>query len=483
MDNYICKICEKTFTIRSNLKRHITHTHSKSTAVQQKYICHNCSKCYVNKSNLIRHVSKCSSDNERQKCPRKIECVLCNNYKDIKANLLKHYSLDHDIEISMENFQFTSFLEFGAWKEQIEVDTVSKYVKHDSIKTIGNIKYYYKCHRDGFYKTEGKNIRQVKLKGSNKIDGYCPSKIAATVFKTTGEVDVQFLRAHVGHTMDLEKIPLEKSDRNLLAFKISQKIPFDEIINDIRDNFDVNNYSRLHLVTKKDLFNIEQLYKLNKKSDRHADDCASDTSVKSWIVQSPQNATIYLDEDHTEHLDEGHEEYLDEGHEEYQDEGHEEHLDEEQEELLDEVHEEHLDEHHEEHLDENHEENLDEDHEEHLDEDTEEHLDEDHEELLENDSGTDVDQYKEKLSQMFQTILNFVNTVEQCEIIDKALVPFHSTLTKINSENSIDRNYNTSANANISNGGIEMTLSHNGILYPLRINKIEDLKKLEIEIQ
>ncbi|KAJ8930928.1 hypothetical protein NQ314_016227 [Rhamnusium bicolor] len=217
---YVCKICEKTFTVKSNLKRHVlkVHVDSMSTA-SQKFICYHCSKAYANKYNLIRHVYKCNnSGNRRQRCSKEVKCILCNKYTGLKINLLKHYSLDHDINITTQNLQFASFLEFEAWKDQIEEDTVLKYVRHDSIKSNDRNIYYYRCHRDGFYQSKGKHTRHLKLKGTNKIDGYCPSKIDTTIINTTGEVHVLFLRTHVGHTMDLGKIPLKKIRYKTFSF-------------------------------------------------------------------------------------------------------------------------------------------------------------------------------------------------------------------------------------------------------------------------
>jgi hypothetical protein len=40
----------------------------------------------------------------------------------------------------------------------------------------------------------------------------------------------KFVKTHVGHQMDLGKIPLTKLERNKLATKISQKIFFDDIV-------------------------------------------------------------------------------------------------------------------------------------------------------------------------------------------------------------------------------------------------------------
>jgi hypothetical protein len=72
--------------------------------------------------------------------------------------------------------------------------------------------------------------------GSNKINGFCPSRMDVTINNQDGEVSVKFVKTHVGHQMDVGKIPLTKLERNKLATKISQKIPLDDIINEIRDN-------------------------------------------------------------------------------------------------------------------------------------------------------------------------------------------------------------------------------------------------------
>jgi len=380
--NLLCEQCGKVFTAEKNLKKHISSIHSS----HEKYICHCCGKEYSNKSNLIRHISKCTNTNgnKKQDCNKdvKVECVICKKYKDIKSNLLKHYRVEHSINMLTEDVCFSSFLEFEKWKDEMEENTVSKYVRCDLRKSNNKIMYYYGCNRSGFYKSKGKKKRRLKLKGSNKINGYCPSRINVTINKTTEEVHVHFVKTHVGHTMDLEKIPLKKADRDLLASKICQKIPFDELLNDTRDDFDQSiNVSRIHLLTRKDLFNIKQLYNLKRDSVRHTNDCFSvestnkNSKLRKKLTNKDTISTLETSEsanssDNSLVIDKKYENF-----------------DNEEESILKQLC------------------------------------------RPETSRTCDVTQYKEKLSHMFDRILDTANTIEQCKLIDKALDPLQSKPT------------------------------------------------------
>ncbi|CAH0548533.1 unnamed protein product [Brassicogethes aeneus] len=258
-----CKFCEKMFSNSRNLKRHVNNKHAdKANTVKLQFSCENCQQNFTSKWNLNRHVRRCIPNAIRKK--KIVKCVLCNYFQDTRDNVVNHYSNYHQIEIITKKITFVNFEEFERWKEEVEKETVSRFVKGSFHKNNEKDTNYYRCHRDGFYKNAGKNIRRLKQLGSNKIDGVCPARIQATYSKNNGEVFVEYVETHVGHTMDLKRIPLKKSDRNFLAQQISQKIPFDDLINNVRHNIGVNNFDRIQLLTKKDLFNIEQLYKLNK---------------------------------------------------------------------------------------------------------------------------------------------------------------------------------------------------------------------------
>ncbi|KAJ8940655.1 hypothetical protein NQ314_010641, partial [Rhamnusium bicolor] len=66
---------------------------------------------------------------------------------------------------------------------------------------------------------------------SIKINGYCPAKLNVFENRETGYVKVNFPKTHVGHGMDLGRMTLSKSEQEEIAAKISQKIPFDQILN------------------------------------------------------------------------------------------------------------------------------------------------------------------------------------------------------------------------------------------------------------
>lgn len=57
----------------------------------------------------------------------------------------------------------------------------------------------------------------------------------------------------------LGRLPLPKHFRNRVAEQISRNVPFDEILNNIRDIISGNKLERLHLLTRKDLFSLKWL--------------------------------------------------------------------------------------------------------------------------------------------------------------------------------------------------------------------------------
>ncbi|CAI6364743.1 unnamed protein product [Macrosiphum euphorbiae] len=73
--------------------------------------------------------------------------------------------------------------------------------------------------------------------------------------------------------------------RDDIASKISENIPFDRILYEIRDNIANNHLERTHLVTKKDLYN------LNNKAVHHSNDV---TSVGAWVEKLKSDDKLSL---------------------------------------------------------------------------------------------------------------------------------------------------------------------------------------------
>jgi len=64
---------------------------------------------------------------------------------------------------------------------------------------------------------------------------------------------VTFMDTHVGHQNGLGNLPLDKVTRDNIASKISEHIPFEHILDEIRDNISNNVLETTHLLAKKDL--------------------------------------------------------------------------------------------------------------------------------------------------------------------------------------------------------------------------------------
>lgn len=132
------------------------------------------------------------------------------------------------------------------------------------------------------FQPKGKNIRKVKTQGSNKIGGHCPARIIIKINKKNKNCEVQFCNNHIGHKQkeDIGHLFLSKHQKQSVAAKIAAKIPFEVILDGVRDSVTNCHLERLHLLTKKDLYNIEQCFHLNASSVRHKNDAVS---VESWV--------------------------------------------------------------------------------------------------------------------------------------------------------------------------------------------------------
>lgn len=210
--NFICLVCNKVFSLKSNLTRHMKSFHPdfsppNNLSEQNDIICQMCSKAFSNKSNLTRHMKNVHPDfslptqTESQNfkcdvCDRKfsreknlnyhkrkehmcesnlclnVVCSVCHaNIK--KSEIIAHFTNNHDIQIQTNQLNFSSFDDCMEWMAKMERNTKEKFIRFGKKGQT----YYFKCHRSGHFKPRGKGIRQLKQYGSNKIDAYCPASI------------------------------------------------------------------------------------------------------------------------------------------------------------------------------------------------------------------------------------------------------------------------------------------------------------------
>ncbi|GFS53698.1 uncharacterized protein TNIN_130141 [Trichonephila inaurata madagascariensis] len=96
----------------------------------------------------------------------------------------------------------------------------------------------------------------MKIAGSNKINGNCPSKMK--VYKDIeSKVTVEFTKTHVGHGIDLGRMKITREEKEDIARKLENKIPVEAILDDIRNSMN-QKLERIHLITRQDIKNIKR---------------------------------------------------------------------------------------------------------------------------------------------------------------------------------------------------------------------------------
>lgn len=128
----------------------------------------------------------------------------------------------------------------------------------------GSKHLFFKCHRDGKYKPKGNNIRKLKSLGTNKIGSHCPARMDVMV--EGNEVNVLYIKTHVGHDLEPKRLTLAKSEKDFLAKQlVMPNTNYEDILNVAKT---LDSSSRLHHLTRKDLVTIKSSLKVaTKKND------------------------------------------------------------------------------------------------------------------------------------------------------------------------------------------------------------------------
>ncbi|XP_065219226.1 uncharacterized protein LOC135844796 [Planococcus citri] len=314
-----CRECSKTFRSSGSLKSHIKDEHATiyepTTEVvtvpwpspspdfnnkindKTKMKCPVCNFQCLTMSTYRRHVKdKHPADvttlTPSTRVAKKMKkCPLCSYSNTIKKEIFDHFTDDHRIKLQTKTFNFANMAQFLEWKNTMEKDTNSSYAQNSKAVTDNGKRttYRYICHRSGFYRKASKGIRKVKYKGSNKIDGYCPSELEVTYDE--GGCQVNYVKTHIGHSNEIQRTTLTREQRDALAVQIANGVPFDKIIKDARLSKNGTSVDRLQLLTRKDLFNIAKRYSLQQTAvlwdDRGVDTWVNET--EGVLFYKPQN--------------------------------------------------------------------------------------------------------------------------------------------------------------------------------------------------
>ncbi|ENN79700.1 hypothetical protein YQE_03858, partial [Dendroctonus ponderosae] len=123
------------------------------------------------------------------------------------------------------------------------------------------------------------------------MNAFCPASIKYR--EKNDECEISIIKTHT-HEMDLEYLKLTGENKNSIAQKIASGISFNRILDEIRQSlYEGDELQRIHLLTRKDLLNIEKQYNLRTSFENHKNDAIS---VEGWVQQEqkyPVSSVLY----------------------------------------------------------------------------------------------------------------------------------------------------------------------------------------------
>ncbi|VDO30424.1 unnamed protein product [Haemonchus placei] len=180
---------------------------SRTAPAQCKY----CNKWFPSQVSMNRHVREEHTDPNYPKGTT-IECgdPHCDVVCDRMSTLCEHVAQEHGRgDLVIEEFKFPSQERFKEWKDQVEAETMSKYVLSSSrTRLSGVVQLYYLCHLSGYANRSRHSAVQVsRMRTTKKLGRYCTAFMNVKEL-SDGSVVVHCCLGHFGHNFDVSRLPL-----------------------------------------------------------------------------------------------------------------------------------------------------------------------------------------------------------------------------------------------------------------------------------
>ena len=303
-----CQICSRHFSKFSVVRRHMIRMHPeadvdalcplkkhrlhRSVDKQESMLtCSVCSKGFSSQPSLRLHSRRMHGLPPKRRCVT-LSCPSCpqclsdfNTSTSGMTGLVDHMNTVHDHGITTEQLTFETEEDFDTWRTGIEKETPCSFiVRHSKARR----KLVYCCSRSGRSRYQGKPVgvlkRHPRVNGPSRIGHTCPAHIVADKSVDNGTVAVTYVGKHLCHTNRYEQLGhlrLCKKDRSWIAAKLSLKIPAAEILREARKFISVDSQlDRLHLLTMRDILNVQRDFGLGRPERADANDS---TSVETWV--------------------------------------------------------------------------------------------------------------------------------------------------------------------------------------------------------
>ncbi|XP_063907781.1 uncharacterized protein LOC135125926 [Zophobas morio] len=238
-----CTECNRTFTIKSNLTRHLRMVHS--IEVERLDI-------------LPRDI-----DTYHYKCLEG-----CNISFKYNRELRKHLRLKHEVNLVELNLEFPNTEVFNKWLHDEETNNCVQYVHLTATKrkTTGTETYYYECSRTGRRTFVDDTIRKRKSrKWPTKLNRGCTSQIIVNK-SHDGSLSIIYFKTHYGHDIGIEHMKLSKQDRGAIASKLLLGLPITTVLHSAKNT--AGDIKRINLIERKDIVNIRRAFNIDLKDGK-----------------------------------------------------------------------------------------------------------------------------------------------------------------------------------------------------------------------
>ncbi|KAH9400599.1 hypothetical protein TYRP_002167 [Tyrophagus putrescentiae] len=181
---HCCDICKKSFDTSAGLYKHRRGKHPETLRVYANFTC----------------------------CWDRFHCSATFRYV---SEYIDHLQVKHpEANVLVEELRFDCESDFISWKEQIERETKSLFVRNRGKRLLadGQAKLSFFCNRLGTFKStkrsskgDRKGSKKGRKFGSSKSTKSCPASMYLHI-SSTGQYEVKFIGVHLDHELDLNHV-------------------------------------------------------------------------------------------------------------------------------------------------------------------------------------------------------------------------------------------------------------------------------------
>ncbi|XP_022198441.2 uncharacterized protein LOC111055535 [Nilaparvata lugens] len=207
----------------------------------------------------------------------------CTFRCSMREKLQSHLMHTHKKPLAFSQLKFSSMKDFEEWREVFEKQEKCRFVKKSGTRIrrqTGEKHTYLYCSRSGTFVSNSKGVRNQFKKVSSKISNYCTASIDC-VEQLDGTVLAKLCSTHYGHDPSVEFLRLTKADKDNIASQLGKGVSRDIVLDNIRASVG-EDVDRIHLLTMKDIRNIERSYNIKAEIKSREFSCGF-ASVNEWV--------------------------------------------------------------------------------------------------------------------------------------------------------------------------------------------------------